>query len=56
MDRLSQLGKYEYNWRVSEFPRLRSALWLNKEDMAAQLQHMPRDGNSGDVYARLMRT
>jgi FkbM family methyltransferase len=56
MDRLSQLGKYEYNWRVSEFPRLKSSRWLSAEDMNAQLQRMPRDGNSGDVYARLMRT
>lgn len=56
IDRLSQLGDYEYNWRVSEFPRLRSPVWLSPRDMAAQLQRMPRDANSGDVYARLMRT
>lgn len=56
IDRLSQLGDYEYNWRVSEFPRLRSPVWLSTRDMAAQLQRMPRDANSGDVYARLMRT
>lgn len=55
IDRLSQLGDYEYNWRVSEFPRLRSSAWLRPQEMAAQLQHMPRDGNSGDVYARLIR-
>lgn len=52
--RLSQLGNYEYNWRVSEFPRLRSSVWLNSEEMSMQLQHMSRDGNSGDVYARLL--
>ena len=56
IERLSQLGTYEYNWRVSEFPRLRSPVWLSAQDMAAQLQRMPRDTNSGDVYARLMRT
>jgi FkbM family methyltransferase len=53
IDRLGQLGKYEYNWRVSEWPRLRSSRWLNAEEMGNQLQHMPRDGNSGDVYAKL---
>lgn len=53
---LSHLGKYEYNWRVSEFPRLRSPVWLNPQGMASQLQRMSRDSDSGDVYARLMRT
>jgi FkbM family methyltransferase len=56
IDRLSQLGEYEYNWRVSEFPWLRSPVWLKPQEMAAQLQRMPTDGNSGDVYARLIRT
>ncbi len=53
IERLGQLGEYEYNWRVSEFPRLRSTTWLTPEDMIMQLQRMPRGGNSGDVYARL---
>ena len=56
IERLSQLGEYEYNWRVSEFPRLRSSVWLNSTEMAAQLESMSRDDNSGDVYARLVRT
>jgi len=56
IDRLSQLGDYEYNWRVSEFPRLGSPSWLPPQGMAAGLQRMPCDANSGDVYARLMRT
>jgi FkbM family methyltransferase len=55
IDRLSQLGEYEYNWRVSEFPRLRSPMWLNPRDMVTQLQRMRRDDNSGDVYARCKR-
>ena len=56
VERLSQLGNYEYNWRMTEFPRLRSPAWLPPQDMIAQLQRMPRNGNSGDVYARLIRT
>lgn len=56
IDRLSQLGDYEYNWRVSEFPWLRSSVWLSPENMVTQLQRMSRDDNSGDVYARLIRT
>jgi FkbM family methyltransferase len=55
IERLSQLGDYEYNWRVSEFPRLRSSVWLRPQEMIAQLQHMPPESNSGDVYARLIR-
>jgi FkbM family methyltransferase len=53
INRLSQLGHYEYNWRVSEFPRLRSPVSLSSQDMAATLARMPLDSNSGDVYARL---
>ena len=52
--RLGQLGNYEYNWRVSEFPRLRSPVWLNPAEMIMQLQRMPSEDNSGDVYARLI--
>ena len=53
IDRLEQLGHYEYNWRVSEFPRLHSPVWLSPQDMAANLTSMSPDSNSGDVYARL---
>lgn len=51
--RLDQLGHYEYNWRVSEFPQLRSSVWLSSQEMSAALVHLPPNGNSGDVYARL---
>ena len=54
IDRLSQLGRYEYNWRVSEFPRLRSQTWLSAEDLARRLTRMSAHNNSGDVYARLI--
>lgn len=50
--RLDQLGHYEYNWRVSEFPRWRSAVWLSSQEIFAILAQLPRDNNSGDVYAR----
>jgi FkbM family methyltransferase len=56
IDRLSQLGDYEYNWRVSEFPRLRSPVWLRPQEMATRLREMPPDANSGDVYAISIRT
>jgi hypothetical protein len=53
IDRLGQLGQYEYNWRVSEWPRLRSPVWLSPQDMATNLTCMSPESNSGDVYARL---
>lgn len=56
IDRMSQLGDYEYNWRVSEWPRLRSPAWLSSQEMLAQLKSMSPEDNSGDVYARLVRT
>lgn len=52
--RLSQLGNYEYNWRVSEFPRLRSPVWLDSLAMISHLRGMSPNDNSGDVYARLI--
>ena len=55
IERLSQLGNYEYNWRVSEWPRLRSSVWLDPQDILVQLRSIPHDSNSGDVYARLAR-
>lgn len=53
IERLDQLGRYEYNWRVSEWPWLRSRVWLRPEEMTACLKRMSRDSDSGDVYARL---
>jgi hypothetical protein len=53
INRLDELGHYEYNWRVSEFPRLRSPTWLHSQDMVTHLTRMAPDTQSGDVYARL---
>lgn len=52
IQQLDQLGQYEYNWKVSEFPRWRSSVWLSSSEMLTALAHMARDDNSGDVYAR----
>jgi FkbM family methyltransferase len=51
--RIDQLGQYEYNWRMSEFPRWCSSVWLNSAEMTTALTRMRRYDNSGDVYARL---
>ncbi len=50
--RLQTLGRYEYNWSVSEWPWLRSAAWLSARQMSAFLQQLPPTAASGDVYAR----
>lgn len=52
--RLSQLGAYEYNWTVSEWPWLRGRRWLGGGEMARLLLGMPRGASAGDVYARLV--
>jgi len=53
INRLGLSGDYEYNWRVSEWPRLRSPVWLSPQVLTTHLTHMSPDSNSGDVYARL---
>jgi FkbM family methyltransferase len=53
VERLGELGRYEYNWSPSELPRLRSsAEWLSPRQMADRLRRMPVGGWPGDVYAR----
>ena len=54
IERLGQLGNYEYNWRVSEWPRLRSSVWLSQQEMIINLRRLSPDDDSGDVYARLI--
>jgi FkbM family methyltransferase len=52
IDRLGELGRYEYNWSPGEPPRLRSSVWLSPAQMADLLRRMPIRERSGDVYAR----
>lgn len=54
INRLSELGNYEYNWRVSEWPRLRSSVWVGSAEMTVRLRSMSPNDGSGDVYARLI--
>lgn len=52
IERLGELGDYQYNWALGERPQLLSLTWLNPRQMQEVLQAMPLDGSSGDVYAR----
>jgi hypothetical protein len=53
VDRLEELGSYEYNYSMVETMRLAGANWVGPGQMKASLEAMPRLGRSGDVYARL---
>jgi FkbM family methyltransferase len=52
VDRLHELGRYEFNWSPGELPRLRLSTWLGPARMADLLRRMPIRERSGDVYAR----
>jgi hypothetical protein len=51
MERLGQLGDYEYNYSPGETHRLQQEQWLDVREMSVMLQGLTR--GSGDVYARL---
>lgn len=53
LDRLEELGRYEYNWSIAESLRMRSQNWLDGSDMRRLLQRY-RGRKSGDVYARAL--
>lgn len=54
IDRLEQLGVYEYNWTYSEFSKLKSEKWLCANDMKTAASAMNDGTYSGDIYARLV--
>lgn len=54
--RLSKLGAYQFNWSVGEAQRLRSDHWLDAEAMRAQIARFTAAEDSGDIYARLLKT
>ena len=53
IERLAQLGQYEYNYSPGEIHQLQSARWLSAAEMADVLHQIA--AGSGDVYARLVR-
>lgn len=50
--RLHELGHYQYNWSVSEWPWLRSRVWRSPVEIIDYLRHLPPASASGDLYAR----
>ena len=53
IDRLEQLGRYEYNQSPGETHQLQAERWLDAAGMRAVLRGITH--HSGDVYARLLR-
>lgn len=54
MDRLADLGAYEYNLSLGEEHRLRHLTWVSDAALRAQIRDLPEAANSGDVFARRM--
>lgn len=52
LQRLAELGTYEFNLSLGEEHALRFDQWLDGPAMSAVLDSLPDAANSGDVYAR----
>jgi FkbM family methyltransferase len=52
IDRLGELGSYEYNWSAGEEHRWQSAQWLAPDATKAWLAGLRAADGSGDIYAR----
>lgn len=56
IDRLLEIGNYEYNWTRGEGRPLQAGRWLAPNDMKKQLEKMNKqEKGSGDIYARRQR-
>lgn len=53
LDRLAELGEYEFNWFRGENHRWASAAWLSSSEMEQQLGKLAGERASGDIFARL---
>ena len=54
IERLAQLGIYEFNWSCGEQHRWQSAQWLAASQMMEVLARLQPGDPSGDVYARVL--
>lgn len=53
INRLMQLGPYQFNWSVGESHRLQSNRWLSAADIGTVISGMGTNDDSGDLYARV---
>lgn len=56
ISRLEELGQYEFNISIGESLRLVFDHWLDSDASRRWLATLQPDGDSGDVYARRMRS
>ncbi len=54
VDRLMELGSYEFRYSKLETMRWSSDRWLSPAEMRSFLSALPQDGPAGDIYARLV--
>lgn len=52
IDRLHQLGAYEFNWSVGEQHRWQAPQWVDGKTMLAVVAQLSPHARSGDIYAR----
>jgi len=52
VERLAQLGEYEFNWSQGEQHRWQSARWLSAGAVVGWLAGLRAEDGSGDLYAR----
>lgn len=53
IERLQQLGDYQYNWSVSEQHHWQAPQWTDSATIIDWLQRLSLNVDSGDIYARL---
>jgi FkbM family methyltransferase len=53
IQRLEQLGDYEFNLMKSEVPRLALPAWVSAQQVRAELGRIPAEARAGEAYARL---
>ena len=56
IERLRDLGAYEFNSSPGDSLQLRSPDWVDEATLTAWLRALPADATAGDVYARLKST
>jgi FkbM family methyltransferase len=54
IERLSQIGNYEFNWSVGESLKMESDVWMDEEELKKIILAF-HISNSGDVYAQLKK-
>ena len=54
LERLSALGRYEFNVALGESQRLEFSSNVDFDEMSDYLERLPHEANSGDVYACLV--